>query len=223
MKTPADRPSVVSPLTTLVQTAVETSGGTSAEAEAAVQSQMGVSVSLFQDFTRGDTRDENLGTIARMVVVTTQEQTTLLSGAIGQQAIDGSVITQADIDKVVSRKLLEVLPTVAASAADPRVTSATDPDLKTVALELVADPSTGLTTTSVATLVGIANQTENNTVPPETETCSVTLTPASGAISVVFSDGTFSGSLNFVAGTVSGTLTPNDTAEAPQSITGLRR
>jgi len=168
LKTPADKPAagyVVSPLTTLVQTTIEDTGITRSAAEAAVQNQLGVSGSLFQDFTKSDAEKfgsstVNLGNIARMIVVTTQENTKNLSSAIGQQAIDGSTITAADVEKTIQRNLLSVLPTVVSNLADPRVAAAANKGdvINTLAKELVASPTTGLNTTTLATLVGVANQ-----------------------------------------------------------------
>lgn len=166
MKAPADKPAVVSPLTTLVQTTIETTGATTAAAEAAVQTQIGVNVSLFEDFTKGTSAESaNLGTIARMVVVTTQEQTKVLADAVGTQAIDGSTITASDLAQAVNRKLLEVLADVVAILADPRVQDAASAQAKAeamaaVAQELVADPDLGLTTTALQTVVAIAKQTD---------------------------------------------------------------
>lgn len=181
MKAPADKPAVVSPLTTLVQTTIESSGASTAAAEAAVQAQIGLNVSLFQDFTKSSTSESaNLGTIARMVVVTTQEQTNTLAGAVGTRAIDGSAITQVDLNKAIERKLLEVLPSIIAALADPRVQSAGTPAAKAQALtdlakELVASPTTGLTTTTLATLVGIAKQVDSVADTATTATAGATL------------------------------------------------
>lgn len=166
LKAPADRPSVVSPLTTLVQTTIETSGATTAAAEAAVQTQIGVNVSLFEDFTKGTTAESiNLGTIARMVVVTTQEQTRALDGAAGTTAIDGAAITANDITQAILRRILEVLPEVVAMLADPRLLDAETPAARAEAMaavagELVADPGVGLTPVTLQTVVAVARQTD---------------------------------------------------------------
>ncbi len=165
MQAPADKPAVVSPLTTLVQTLIASTGTTSAQAEASVKAQTGINVSLFEDFTKGSTADSQAaGTVARMVVVTTQQQASMLSSTVGTTAIDGAAIKQADLDKIIQRKLLEILPALLTALADPSVQAATTPAAKEAALSaqassLVASPSTGLTTTSVATLVAINNQT----------------------------------------------------------------
>lgn len=163
MKAPADKPAVVSPLTTLVQSQVQASGATTAAAEAAVKTQIGLDVSLFQDFTKSTTAaGATLNAIARTVVITTQQQSATLASSVGSAAIDGSTITQQDINELITRKLLEVLPTVVAQLADPTVQAAIaskDPAQLTAALTPVvttAVSSSGITTSSVSTLVGIA-------------------------------------------------------------------
>ncbi|MCY7369635.1 MAG: hypothetical protein LH479_01875, partial [Polaromonas sp.] len=73
MTAPADQTAVVSPLTTLVQTTVANTGVCTAEAAASVQSQTGVTVSLFQDFTKNNTPEGDAASmVARMVVLVTQ-------------------------------------------------------------------------------------------------------------------------------------------------------
>lgn len=175
MQAPADQPTVVSPLTTLVQTLIATDGTTSALAEASVKQQLGLNVSLFQDFTKSTSVDsQTAGTVARLVVVTTQQQSTGLSSAVGTTALDGTVITQADLDRLIQNKLLEILPALVTSFTSLPA-GATQTDLLAAANALVADPTTGLTTTSVATLVAINNQTIS-TAPVVADA------PAAGAI-----------------------------------------
>lgn len=174
MKAPADRSAVVSPLTTLVQTAVDNTGASSAEAETSVKAQLGVNVSLFDDFTKSTSTDSaNAGAIARMVVVATQEQSAALASAVGTAAIDGTVITQAALDKAIEQKMLENLSLLVAATSDPRIQAATTPQAKAeaiaaVAEELVAAPGTGLTVAAVATVVAINNQVAAGAPPAET-------------------------------------------------------
>ena len=82
LKAPADKSAVVSPLTTMVQTLLEGSGLSTAEAEAKVKADTGLNVSLFDDFTKGNSADQKAAqTIARLIVITTQQQTTALEQA----------------------------------------------------------------------------------------------------------------------------------------------
>ncbi len=52
MSAPADRVGVVSPLTTLVQQLIASTGASTADAAASVQATTGIAVSLFDDFTK---------------------------------------------------------------------------------------------------------------------------------------------------------------------------
>ena len=180
LKAPADKTGVVSPLTTLVHSLVESIGVTSAVAASQIQAQTGITVSLFEDFTKSTSADNTAaGTIARMLVVTTQQQSAGLGAALGTTALDGAVIRQADLDRLIRNKLLEILPALMTALSDPAVLAATTPAAKEAALlaaakSLVADASTGLTTTSVATLVAVNNQ--NNSATPV-----VADAPAAGA------------------------------------------
>jgi trimeric autotransporter adhesin len=177
LQAPADKSAVVSPLTTLVQSLVA-SGATSAQAEAVVKAQTGINVSLFEDFTKSTSADSQAaGTLARTVVLVTQQQSAALAGTLGPNGIGGAVISQADLDKLIQNKLLEILPALVTAIANSNVqggTTANNPALLALANALVAGPATGLTTTSVATLVAINKQTSS------TATAAVE-TPAAGA------------------------------------------
>ena len=172
MSAPADQVAVVSPLTTLVQQTVASTGVSTEDAAAAVQAVTGISVSLFQDYTTvAPPTDSSISaaTVARMVVVTTQQQSTAIDGSVGTLALDGSTITQADLDMAIQKKLLELLPALVATLSDPAVLAATtqtemEAALLAAATTLVTD--SGLTTTSIATAVAINNQTSSTTDTP---------------------------------------------------------
>jgi hypothetical protein len=163
LKAPADKPAVVSPLTTIVQNTVESSGTTSDKAAENLQAQLGMNVSVFQDYTSNRTREGNmLGAIARMIVVTQQQQTTALASAVGVKGIDGTAVSQSDIDKLVVSRLAAILPDIVSALADPAVQAAiTAGDMKQLntalqplAASIVSDPATGLKPEAVAVLVG---------------------------------------------------------------------
>lgn len=180
MQAPADKPAVVSPLTTLVQSVMASTGASSADAEASIKAQTGLNVSLFADFSKDNTADSQAaGTVARMVVLTTQQQSTLLSSTVGSSAIDGAVIKQADLDKIIQNRLLEILPALLTALADPSVLNAAPADKDAVLLAqanaLVNSPDTGIPTTAVTTLVAINNQTASPSVVAETPTAGGTL------------------------------------------------
>lgn len=163
MSAPADQAAVITPLTTLVQDVVASTGVTSAAAETQVKAQTGINISLFQDFTKGTTADHlAAATVARMVVVTTQRQVAAIgSVVVGTQAADGAVITQADINKAVRTKLLELLPDLLTALSDPAVQAAATPAAKEAALLAAANTlmnTSGLTAASMPTVVAINTQ-----------------------------------------------------------------
>lgn len=116
MKAPADAPALVSPLTTLVQAHVETTNTTTAEAKLSVADQLGVSGdALMADFTKADDAASlQAGTLARLVVVTKQEQVTATSGATGA---GGSALSAAEIEAAVNARLLQRSPRRSAKVA----------------------------------------------------------------------------------------------------------
>ena len=113
MTTPPGKSSVISPLTTMVAQAME-SGATEAEAEATVKGQTGITVSLFEDFVKvgKPATGQNPGDVARMIIVTTQEQNKRLQTSVGTQALDDSTISKQDLQKAVFKKVLQILPEV---------------------------------------------------------------------------------------------------------------
>ena len=162
---PADKTAIVSPLTTLVQTVIEGSGLSSAAAEIQVRNQAGVTLSLFEDFTKGSSPDQlAAGALARLIVVTTQQQTTALVSTIGTNAVDGSKITREKLDNAIRKRLIERIPALA--AALPAVLAATTPAAKEVAVAAQAVALvTGnqLTPDAIATVVAVNNQVATGT------------------------------------------------------------
>lgn len=172
MAAPADQAGVVSPLTTLVQQTMATTGASSAEAAKAVQDQTGIITSLFQDFTKVAAPTDgsiSAATVARLVVVTTQQQFAAVASTVGTPALGGALITQADLDKAIQQKLLELLPDLVTALSSPAVLAATTPAAKEAALlaaatTLVTDA--GLTPAAVATVVAVNNQPAVAAIPP---------------------------------------------------------
>jgi hypothetical protein len=179
LSAPADQTGVVSPLTTLVQQTIATTGASTSVAAASVQQATGIGVSLFQDFTKTAAPTDgsvSAAVVARMLVVTAQQQSTAIAGTVGTPAADGTTITQADLDKAIQKKLLELIPSLVAALNDPSVTAASTPAAKDAALAAVAGAlvtSAGLTPAAVPTVVAIDTQTSS---APST----TTTTPAAG-------------------------------------------
>lgn len=119
MKAPADQTAVITPLTTLVQNVVASTGSTSAAAADQVKAQTGINVSLFEDFSKGTTDDHKAAAnIARMVVVTTQQQSLAVKDAEGTKDVAGVIITKADLDKAIQVRLMEMLPALVTKLAE---------------------------------------------------------------------------------------------------------
>jgi hypothetical protein len=163
MTAPADQVGVVSPLTTLVQQTVASTGASTADAAKAVQATTGVSTSLFQDYTQATAPTDgtlSAATVARMVVVTTQQQSAAIATALGTATIDGATITQADLDKAVQKALLQLLPALVSALSDPAVLAASPASRESALLAAAQSviASSGLTTAGVATAVAVNNQ-----------------------------------------------------------------
>ena len=162
LSAPADQTAIVSPLTTLVQQTVQSTGASSADAAASIQSATGISASLFADYTKAAVPNDGSlppATLARLVVLTAQQQALAVASAAGTPSADGSTITQAALDRTVGAQLLALLPSMLQAAADPAVQSASGAALETAlaaaAGSVVATSS--LNATSAAVVVAAAN------------------------------------------------------------------
>lgn len=175
LSAPAARTGLVSPLTTLVQQSIALSGVTLDEAVQSVQGATGLTVSPFEDFTKPATPPPagtiNAAAVARLLVVTAQQQSALpgLAATVGTKAADGTTITQAGLDKAIQTKLIEMLPALVNSLADPAVLAATAPGGSATALRAAADAlvaSDGLTPAAVPVIVALNTQAASTTPPP---------------------------------------------------------
>ncbi len=218
LSAPADRVSVVSPLTTLVQQTVASTGASTTDAAATVQATTGISVSLFQDYTKvAPPTDGSISaaTVARMVVVTTQQQSTAIASALGTVAIDGATITQAALDKAIQIKLLELLPALVTALSDPTVLAATTPASKEAALLAAATTlvsGSGMTSASMATVVAINTQVATTTP--------VVVAPPSAGFNLAGLN--FTDASNFFARVFSVSLTQN-TPDASNNVRFVER
>lgn len=147
MSTTADQTGFVTPLTTLVQQTVASTGSTTAAAAQSIQDATGISVSLFADPLTIGTQAV---TLARMLVLTSQQLNSTLTPAVGTTAMDNTVITATNVTKVVQDQLLSLLPSVVTAAANGTPTAAT-------ATTLVGNA--GITSNGAAVLVAVSNQT----------------------------------------------------------------
>ena len=172
MSAPADAAGVVSPLTTLVQQTIASTGASTTDAARSVQDALGITASPFADYTKVAAPTDgsvNPSSVARLLVITTQTQATTIAGTLGTTSIDGTAITQAQLDKAIQLKLLELLPALVEALADPAVLAATTPSDQAAALLAAATAligSSGLTPAAVPTVVAINTQNSTATTVP---------------------------------------------------------
>ncbi|CAD5373097.1 conserved exported hypothetical protein [Rubrivivax sp. A210] len=183
LSAPADQTAVISPLTTLVQRTVADSGAGSSDAAKTVQAALGLTSSPLADYTQAAAPTDGSAdptTVARLVVVTVQEQLKALAAAVGTNAGDGRPITQADVALLVQRRIVDALPDIASALASPAVQGAADAAAKAAALAVAAQgivAGGGLTAQGVATAVAAARApAEAATVTPAAFTLLNTLT-----------------------------------------------
>ena len=134
MGAPADKTAVISPLTTMVQQTIASAGFTSTEAARAVQDATGIVTSPFDDFTTPAAKaaaaasaSPDAAVVSRIIVVTTQQQAAALAGKGGTAAIDGTSISQADLDRAMQKKMLEQLPAVVTASIGTPTAPTTSP------------------------------------------------------------------------------------------------
>ena len=148
-----------SPLTTLVQTHMDSTGVTLSAASDFIKAQAGLVISPLADYTAASNADnKQAGSVARLVVLTTQKQSDAVASLVGQVDISGATITAADLKKAVTEAIIAALPGIASAVADPAVATASGAALQAM-LATAADvvvTQTGLTPQTVAAAVGVA-------------------------------------------------------------------
>ena len=165
MSAPPGKPAVISPLTTMVHQAMQSSGATEAEAEALVKEQTGVVVNLFEDFTTVANKaaakaagGTDPGKVARMIVITTQAQNKIVSVSLGAQALDNSTINAADLKRAVQKKLMQILPTIVSELNAAEANPANDTQKKKETALLGKISASLMTVAAVKVEVGIEKQ-----------------------------------------------------------------
>jgi trimeric autotransporter adhesin len=183
LKAPADNPTVITPLTTLVQHQIE-NGLTIAQATKTVQDQTGVT-NAFANFVA--TPDANARVVAKTIVKLTQEKTIELASVKGAtDSVTGNVVSQADVDKAVRAAIVNTLPAIVQTVSSLAQTggACTDPTAaacKTAIGTAVGSSSaglqadTGLTATNAATQSSLAKLGSTQTVSTDTPTAGGTL------------------------------------------------
>ena len=162
MRTPADQPALITPLTTLVKAQMDLAGQASADAAKALQDAAGLALPMFADFSKGsDELARASAAIARLVVLAKQGASTALKDAIGKEDSNKVPVTALDVDRVVNSRLLDLLPSIVAAGTADAVANATgsarDDALKAAAQGLVAN-ELGLSAATLPLIVGNAKK-----------------------------------------------------------------
>lgn len=122
----------VSPLSTLVQGHVDTTGVSLADATGLVQAQAGLAVSPLADFTAASNADnKQAALVARLVQATTLVQADALKAVAGQADLSGGTASAADVLKQVTSAVVGALPAIAGKAAETAVNGASGAALTT--------------------------------------------------------------------------------------------
>ena len=162
MAAPSDQTAVVSPLTTLVAQTAATQNLSTADAAKMLQEISGLP-SVMGDYTQsGAPGAATAATVARTLVVTTQQQNTALAPAVGTPAAGGGTITRAEMDAAIANALAQLLPQVVAAATNPAVQAACAAGVGSAACTTAIQtqvaalaPQTGLTPTTLPVQVAI--------------------------------------------------------------------
>jgi hypothetical protein len=179
LKAPADQTAVVSPLTTVVQFVVASTGVTTSAAAAAVQSQAGLANSPLANYVAA--KDTVAGNAARVLVASIQSQFESLKTAIGQNDSFGTPMTAADIQKAVMARSGDLLTAAVAagssaaviSACEVKTSAACKSAIATAVTTLVAE--NGLSTSTVAGAVALNKTVAAADPVPATPTASFAL------------------------------------------------
>lgn len=157
LRAPADKIGVISPLTTLVVVQAEASGISSDEADRVLADKLGITTSLFADFSQAtDEAGKLAGAVARLVVLSTQQQLMATADAKGQ---DGRVLAPADRALAIEQALLSKLEAVAVAASAPAIADAATPQAKAEAIVSAAtalSANSGISKDTVAAAVTAA-------------------------------------------------------------------
>ena len=158
MRTSADSPALVSPLTTLVTAFMDVSGLSSTAAAETLQQVIGANVPLLSDYTQGsDEASRSAAVLARFLTVATQASVAALASAEGQMDSGLQPIARADLDRVIAARMIDLLPAAVSVGA-------TNPDAQEAAIKAAAQAlisaELALNLANIGTVVGHAKQIE---------------------------------------------------------------
>ena len=124
-----------SPLSTLVQAQMDRSGLTLTAATELVKAQASLTLSPLEDFTTGSSADQiQTRKLARLVQLTSLQQSSTLATIAGQVDLSGATITATDVAQQATGAVIDALPVIAAKALEPAIANATGSALQTALL-----------------------------------------------------------------------------------------
>ena len=149
----------MSPLTTLVQQQIDSTGQTLAQARDFIQVQAGLAVSPLADFTTAANADnQKAALVGRLALLTAIKQADAVATAVGQTDLSGGTVSQADVNTAVASAVAGALPAIGAAASDPALTGASGSALQ-AALDSAASATVqqiALTVPELVAGVGVA-------------------------------------------------------------------
>lgn len=162
LSAPAGLPSVISPLTSLVQAEIVAGGVDLATAESAVRRRMGLTASPLDDYlVEASVHPERsvASATARVAVLALQRQLSVLSIEPGTTDILGSTISPSDIDRAAYDMLLELAPALgAAGRSAARLTAAARESSLTEAARSIVEAQSTLTRTTAPAVIGASRR-----------------------------------------------------------------
>jgi hypothetical protein len=139
LTTTADKPALLSPLTTLVRANVDASGMSTADAEKALQDQLGIDSSLFTDFSQGsDPQGATLAQLARLVALIKGQAFESLKSAVGENDSAGNTMSRADIERAIELTLLQQAQDLMAALGTDAVRNAATSAAREAAIQAAA-------------------------------------------------------------------------------------
>lgn len=191
LSTPADKPGLISPLTTMVHRVVLDTGVSSADADAALRSQTGLTTSLFDDFSVDTTVASRVAaTTARLVVRALQDQLTTLAPVVGTTDLSGASVVASDLALAVQRNLSRTLADIVAAALLPSVQSACGASLSGAAcVAAIQSGASGVIATSGLTVGSAPLAVASGRMPEGPATTATAAAPGASLEALSFGDG----------------------------------
>ena len=130
LSAPAARSTRISPLTTLVNRHMQTTGAGVDDAENYIKAVAGLKVSPFDDYARTAATSADsaaAAVLAQLIVMTMQRHVAIIAPVVGQPDSTGATIKPEDLYERVTKSQVNNLSHLRALAADPALNGASDP------------------------------------------------------------------------------------------------